>query len=250
MIAQAAEIVWQSGSVAHRVAVVVPLYNYEGYIAETLDSVAKQTMRDVTLVVVNDCSTDNSLKAAAEWMHRNRDTDIGMVLLNHDENAGVSIARNTGIAMVAEAEFCFMLDADNLLYPRCIEKLVAALDARPDAAVAYSLIEVFGGERDLLGAGVFVKEGLKHGNFIDVMALYRRQTLLDLNGFEKIRYGWEDYDLWLRMIARGRIALHLPEITSRYRHHRASMIRTQQPPKNLKELRRNMTRRHAWLDLK
>ncbi|MEO6091658.1 MAG: glycosyltransferase family A protein [Novosphingobium sp.] len=248
MITLPAETIHQSGSTTHRVSVVIALYNYERHIEETLDSVAAQTTRDVTIIVVDDRSTDNSLASARGWMRRNRDPRLGMLLLSHRENAGVSIARNTGIA-AARSEFCFMLDADNLLYPRCIEKHAAALDARPDAAAAYSLIEVFEGDRDVLGAGVFAQEGLINGNFIDVMALYRRSALLGLNGFEKIRYGWEDYDLWLRILESGAMALHIPEITARYRHHRSSMIRTEQHSTSVIALHKELARRHPWLNL-
>jgi glycosyltransferase involved in cell wall biosynthesis len=248
VITQEAETIYQSGSVEHRVSVVISLYNYERYIAETLDSVAAQTARDVAIIVVDDGSTDNSLESAAGWMSRNEHSGFGMLLLRHCKNSGPSIARNTGIA-AAPAEFCFMLDADNLLYPRCIEKHLAALDARPDAAAAYSLIEVFEGHRDLFGAGVFVEESLINGNFIDLMALYRRSTLLDLNGFEKIKLGWEDYDLWLRILESDGIALHVPEITARYRHHYSSITRTEQNATNLIDLQNEMMRRHPQLRL-
>ena len=248
MITQDAETIYQSGPVATRVSIVIALYNYERHIEEALDSVAAQTMRDLNIIVVNDRSTDKSLDTAAEWMRANRQSGLGMHLLDHRANGGASIARNTGIA-ASESEFCFMLDADNLLYPRCIEKHVDALDARPDAVAAYSLIEVFEGDLDLLSAGVFAEEGLVNGNFIDVMALYRRATLLDLNGFEKIKYGWEDYDLWLRILESKEIALHIPEITSRYRHHRSSVTRTEQNSKNVIDLHKEMLRRHPQLKL-
>lgn len=249
MITQDAETVYQSGSMIGRVSIVIALYNYAHHIAETLDSVAAQTARrEVNIIVVNDRSTDASLDTAAEWMRANRQSGMGMRLLDHRANAGASIARNTGIA-ISQSEFCFMLDADNALYPRCIEKHLAALDARPDAVAAYSLIELFGGDRELFGAGVFAQEGFLHGNFVDVMALYRRSTLLGLNGFEKIKYGWEDYDLWLRILESEAIALHIPEITARYRHHRASVTRTEQNSTNVTDLHREMTRRHPQLQL-
>ena len=248
MITRPAETVYHSGSATHRVSVVIPLHNYARYIAETLDSVAAQTARGVTIIVVDDRSTDDSLETAAEWMRGNRDPQPGMLLLSLDENAGAAIARNTGIA-AARSEFCFMLDADNLLYPKCIEKHLAALDARPDAAAAFSLIEVFEGDRELFGAGVFAEEGLINGNHIDNMALYRRSALLELGGFEKIRYGWEDYDFWLRLLESKAIALHIPEITARYRHHHASITRTEQNAANLPELQKEMLKRHPWLEL-
>ena len=248
MITQRAETVYQGGSTGHRASVVIALHNYEHHIVETLDSVAAQTAPDLAVIVVDDRSTDNSLETAATWMRQNAHSGLGMLLLSHEENSGPSIARNTGIA-AAQSEFCFMLDADNLLYRRCIEKHIAALDARPDAAAAFSLIEIFEGERDLFGAGVFAKEGLINGNFIDIMALYRRSALLELNGFAKIKYGWEDYDLWLRMLESEAIALHIPEITARYRHHRSSITRTEQKSSNVMELHKEMSRRHPWLEL-
>lgn len=248
MITQQTTTVYQNDSLNRRVSVVIALYNYERYIAETLDSVAAQTTRDVAIIVVNDCSTDNSLNVAAEWMRHNQHTGMGMLLLSNDENAGASIARNNGIT-AAQSEFCFLLDADNLLYPRCLEKHLAAIKSRPNVDAAYSLIEVFEGDRELFGAGVFAKEGLVHGNFIDLMALYRRSTLLALNGYEKIRYGWEDYDLWLRMLEGNCTVLHIPEITSRYRHHYSSVTRTEQKSSNVLDLHKDMTRRHPWLKL-
>lgn len=248
MITQHAATVYQRGSLARPVSVVIPLYNYERYIVETLDSALAQTARDLAIIVIDDRSTDNSLDAAAGWMRRNQDSGLGMLLLSHRENAGLSIARNTAIA-AAQSPFCFMLDADNVLYPRCIEKHLAALESRPDAVAAYSLIEVFGGERDLMGAGVFVEEGLLNGNFIDAMALYRRSALLELSGFEKIKYGWEDYDFWLRILERQQFALHIPEITARYRHHNSSMIRTEQNAGTALKLHKEILRRHPQLKL-
>lgn len=248
MITQKTTTFYQNGSLDRRVSVVIALYNYEHYIAETLDSVAGQTTRDVSIIVVNDCSTDNSLNVADEWMRHNQHTGMSMLLLNNEENAGASIARNNGIT-AAQSEFCFLLDADNLLYPRCLEKHLCAIESRPNVDAAYSLIEVFEGDRELFGAGVFAKEGLIHGNFIDLMALYRRSTLLALNGFQNIRYGWEDYDLWLRMLEGESIVLHIPEITSRYRHHYSSVTRTEQKSSNVLDLHKEMTRRHPWLKL-
>ncbi len=249
MITQDFDVIHQSGPMTTRVSIVIALYNYERHIEETLDSIAAQTARDITIIVVNDRSTDGSLEAAAQWMSANQRLDMGMLLLDHRANSGASIARNTGIGC-SKSEFCFMLDADNLLYRRCIEKHLAAVDARPDAVAAYSLIEVFEGDRELFGAGVFAQEGLLHGNFIDVMALYRRSLLIALDGFEKIKFGWEDYDLWLRILESEQIALHIPEITARYRHHRSSVTRTEQNSLNIIDLHKEMLRRHPQLELR
>ncbi|MDZ7894494.1 MAG: glycosyltransferase family A protein [Sphingobium sp.] len=245
------DLIFNYGTRDHAVAIIVPLYNYAQHVTETLNSVAAQSINDIDLIVVDDCSTDHSVDVVLRWMERqsSQNSEMGMLLVRNRENAKLSITRNTGISH-ARADHCFMLDADNILYSRCIEKLHDALLARPDADAAYSLLEVFEGARDIIGAGVFAKEGLIHGNFIDAMAIFRRSMLLDFNGYEHMQYGWEDYDLWLRLIEADRVALHVPEILARYRQHKNSMLRTQtNVSKNITVLHDFMKRRHPWLDL-
>ncbi|RJG50723.1 glycosyltransferase [Sphingobium terrigena] len=250
MQTQGSDHVFERGARDNRVSIIVPLFNYAHHVVETLDSVLAQSTDDISLIVVDDCSTDNSVDTVHGWMQHQRRSRKGMLLVRNRANAKLSITRNTGIAL-SRSDYCFMLDADNILYPRCIEKHVEALTARPDADAAYSLLEVFEGQADVIGAGVFTKDGLKHGNFIDAMALFRRSMLLAMDGYENIRYGWEDYDLWLRMVNEDRIALHLPEILARYRQHNSSMLRTEtNVNKNIHFLHDLMKKRHDWLELR
>lgn len=245
------ELIFSHGTRDHSVAIIVPLYNYAHHVVETLNSVAFQSIRDIDLIVVDDCSTDQSVDTVRQWMeHQSRkDDDQAMMLVRNRANAKLSITRNTGIAH-AQADYCFMLDADNILYPRCIEKLRDALLVRTDADAAYSLLEVFEGASDIIGTGVFAKEGLIHGNFIDAMAMFRRSTLLELDGYEHMQFGWEDYDLWLRLIEADKLALHIPEILARYRQHSSSMLRTEtNVNRNITFLHDFMKQRHPWLDL-
>lgn len=249
MITQQADQLFAHNLTGRTVAVIVPLFNYSGYIEETLNSVAAQTCRDLAVIVVDDCSTDASAQVVENWMRANRDCGIGLGLWRNASNSRLAVTRNTGIGL-SSSEYCFFLDADNTLYPRCIEKHLGALAARPDAAAAYGLIEVFGGRAGIMGAGVFDRAALSHGNFIDAMAMVRRSVLLDLGGFEHIEHGWEDYDFWLRLCEAGLLAIHIPEILSRYREHRASMLRTQTNlPDHISKLHADMKRRHPWLDL-
>ena len=248
MVVQDAEMLFERGNRQAQTTVVIPLYNYAHHIVETLQSAAKQTTDDVMILVVDDCSTDSSVETVLEWMKK-QTIKKGMTLLRNKENARLPITRNTAINY-CRSEFCFMLDADNIIYPRCIEKHVQALNGRPDADAAYSLIEVFEGRSDVVGAGVFIKEGLLHGNFIDAMAIFRRSVLTSLNGYENLRHGWEDYELWLRMIEKNKITIHIPEILSRYRQHKNSMLRSEtNKAENISELHKYLKKRYSWLDL-
>lgn len=232
-----------------RVSVIIPLYNYEMSIIQALNTVVAQRYRDIAVIVVDDCSTDRSREVVTAWMDAHADDGLGLFLYRNSANARLATTRNTGLSL-AQSEFCFFLDADNQLYPRCVEKHVAALDARPDAAAAYGMIEVFEARGDVIGTNVFSRDRLKHGNYIDAMAMIRATALRALGGYHDIRHGWEDYDLWLRLWeARGH-AVHIPEILSRYREHAASMLRTEtNVSANQRALRDDMVRRHPWLDL-
>ncbi|EHJ58249.1 hypothetical protein NSU_4817 [Novosphingobium pentaromativorans US6-1] len=248
MLVQDAEVLFERGNRQSQTTIIIPLYNYAHHIEQALQSAAAQSTDDVMILVVDDCSTDQSVETVLKWMKMQTGRK-GLTLLKNSKNSKLSITRNTGINY-SRSEYCFMLDADNIVYPRCVEKHVQALEARPEADAAYSLIEVFEGRRDVIGAGVFIKEGLIHGNFIDAMAMFRRSALLAMNGYENLRHGWEDYELWLRMIEQKKIAIHIPEILSRYRQHERSMLRTQtNRGDNNIELRAYMKKRFSWLDL-
>lgn len=250
MNVQQFDVIFSSGRAERPVSVIVPLYNYAHFITEALNSVARQTYKDLAVIVVDDCSTDSSLVVAKKWMELASPSDHSLFLLSNVANAGLSIARNTGI-FFSKSEYCFFLDADNMLYPACVERHVSALSARADAAGAFSLIETFGSEVGLIGANVFDRKSLTYGNYIDAMAMLRKQILEDLDGFYPIKHGWEDYDLWLRLLDKEQLMIQIPEILSRYRIHEMSMLRTETNIlDNLKEVHRTMSRRHDWLQLK
>ena len=244
-----AEIVCQRGELDRKVSVIVPLHNYAHLIEETLDSVASQTFKDLALIVVDDGSTDDSRAVAERWIRQADASHVTHVLLANKANAGLAITRNTGINH-SRSEYCFFLDADNLLLPRCIEKHSQALDQRQDCIGAYSIVEKFGDISGLIGSNVFNRERLKRGNYIDAMVMLRRDSVVKLNGFQPIRHGWEDFELWLRMCEEGQQLLHLPEVLSRYRHHRKSMLRQQtNVGQNILELHHNIEQLHPWVRL-
>jgi glycosyltransferase involved in cell wall biosynthesis len=249
VIAQQTESLFEHGSSWADVCVIVPLYNYGKYIEQTLESVASQLIEDLSLVVVDDCSKDSSPLIVERWIERNRERFTKAILTRNLKNAGLSITRNTGIA-AAESPFLFFLDADNLIYPRCLSRHLEAVSASPSAKGAYSLLEVFDADSGIMGTEVFDRERLKRGNHIDAMTMIRREYLLKVGGYHDIKYGWEDFDLWLRMCEAGDFLVQIPEILGRYRVHHQSMLRTTtNVGKYHIELRQNITSLHPWLEL-
>ncbi len=117
---------------APKVTVVVPLYNTQRYIAQTLQSIAAQSFTDYEVVVVNDASTDGGPDIVQR--HMQHDGRIRMVT---QENRGLAGARNTGIRN-ARGTYVALLDADDLWHPEKLAKHVAHLDADSSVGVSYS----------------------------------------------------------------------------------------------------------------
>lgn len=102
------------------ISIIIPVYNVSNYLEVCLDSVVNQTYRDLQIIIVNDGSTDNSAEIAKSFA----DSDERIQLI-HQENKGLSGARNTGLSY-AKGEFVFYLDSDDYLTKNAIEILVKA----------------------------------------------------------------------------------------------------------------------------
>lgn len=208
-----------------RVSVIVPSFNQSAHLAEALDSVAN--LRDVgfELIVIDDASTDGSLELARDWIAAH--DGLPALLARHPVNRGLPVARNAGVAL-ARGEAILPLDADNALFPSAAQRLLAALDADPEAAFAYGILASFSerGPEGLEGYWGWEPERLAKDNYIDALALIRREVLSELGGYTTDRrlHGWEDYDLWCRIAERGMHGAHVPEIVARYRVREGSMI--------------------------
>src|SRR5256885_10954123 len=105
-----------------RISVVVPIYNVEPYLDECLDSIARQTYRDLEVVMVDDGSKDNSPAIAELWA--SKDERFRLVT---QPNGGLGNARNTGIRH-AGGELLAFVDSDDYLAPNAYQLLVEALD--------------------------------------------------------------------------------------------------------------------------
>lgn len=206
------------------VSVVVTLHNYAGLVPETLDSIVASRDVDHEVVVVDDHSTDDGRAVVEDFAGRHPET--ALLLLGRDANAGLAAARNLGVARARAAKI-MVVDADNLVNPWCLRRLSDALDEHPAAAFAYATLEAFGSDPGLRSHLAWHPPWLCAGNYIDAQAMVRRTTFERFGGYrddDDLVYGWEDWDLWLRLAAAGQHGIHLPEMLGRYRTQPASMI--------------------------
>jgi GT2 family glycosyltransferase len=219
---------------APAISVVITLYNYENYIQPCVQSVNEASLDaipgGVEILIVDDASTDQSLRRARRAQ---RDSVLPVRIIEKKFNTGLADARNVGLRR-ARAPYAFIMDADNLIFPRALEELYQAI-TQSRAAAAYSILCRFRGQPNnrsgLLSYFDWDPRMLVEHPYIDAMALFDRPQLLALGGYDnelfKIGwFGWEDYELWLRMAAARLRAVLVPNILCLYRHHESAMSRT------------------------
>jgi GT2 family glycosyltransferase len=219
---------------APAISAIITLYNYQDYIQSCVASL-NEASRDaipggIEILIVDDASADRSLRQARRAQ---RDSPLPVRIIEKKFNTGLADARNVGLRL-ARAPYAFIMDADNLIFPRALEELYEAI-TRSGAAAAYSILCRFRGQPNnrigLLSYFDWDPRTLVEHPYIDAMALFERQQLLALGGYDnqlfKIGwFGWEDYELWLRMAAAHLRATLVPNILCLYRHHESAMSRT------------------------
>jgi glycosyltransferase involved in cell wall biosynthesis len=225
MVQDEAEIVaehWRHQDSA--VTVAVSLYNYRDYVLSCLESAKAQTISDLDLIVVDDHSADGGKDVVTRWVEENNERFGRCTLVRHMENRGLAAARNTAFAR-ARTQYVFVCDADNLLYPRCLQQLAGALD-RTGASFAYCHLEKFGAMSGLESIHSWNPASLHKGNKIDGMVLLRRSVWHAVGGYSDDMpvMGWEDFDLWFKIARLKGWGVQVPEILARYRVHMDSMI--------------------------
>ncbi|APH56555.1 Glycosyltransferase [Granulibacter bethesdensis] len=226
--------------------VIIPVYNYRQYILEALESVRDQTVEQLHLVVVDDCSTDDSLEVVRYWMETNAARFGRAVLLKNKTNQGLSLTRNAGFN-AAETLFVLPLDADNKLMPEAAVRLYEAIKDT-DAAYVYPSLQEFDDGDGIFSARDYNPAIFRPGNFIDATALIRLSAWAHIGGYKRMPLGWEDYDLWCRMAEYGWYGKHLDKILGFYRVHGESMLRTTtNKSRNQTDLINDMRSRHPWI---
>ena len=116
-----------------KVSIIIPVYNVSDYIERSVGSVMKQTYQNIECILIDDCSPDDSI-TKAESMISQYGGPIEFMILHHQENKGLSGARNTGIKY-STGDYLYFLDSDDEITPTCIESLMRAAWEDPSAEI-------------------------------------------------------------------------------------------------------------------
>lgn len=188
-----------------KVSVVMPVYNAEATVFQTLESLRAQTFQSLETIVVNDGSTDSTLEILRDQPE--------IKLLDHSHR-GIVPALNDGLA-AASGEYIARMDADDLCHPERIEKQAAFLDAFPELGMVGCRVG-FGGDREKQAGyaahvdwinGLIAPDDIALNRFVESpfahpSVMFRRDLFEQFGAYRDGPFP-EDYELWLRWMASG-----------------------------------------------
>jgi glycosyltransferase involved in cell wall biosynthesis len=210
---------------------VIPIYNGCAYIVAALQSLVAQTRRDFEIIVIDDGSTDGSIDLVRAFAASTAADDPAIRVIRQD-NAGVSAARNRGIA-AARADYVGFLDADDLWAREKVAHHVGLMAAHPAIDLTFSGFDHIDAAGRNLSAGLVPTEGalrlerLMTRNVIHSSAVIaRREAVVAAGGFDPALSFYEDVDLWLRVAALRPDNLHaIAQPLASYRRHPSQTTR-------------------------
>lgn len=205
-----------------KVSVIIPTYGRANIVSQAIKSVLTQTYKDYEIIVVNDGSTDNTPEVIAQFGNEIR--------IIHQTNKGLSAARNTGIR-ASQGDYIAFLDDDDLWEPHKLETQIPILESLHKIGLIYSDMLFFSGQDLLPGSynkyyptpSIQLLWNLFYVNYIPVPTVVVRRECLDEVGlFDETLTACEDYDLWLRIIAKYPVHF-VNDLLARYRLSENSM---------------------------
>ena len=210
-------------------SVVIPLYNKEHYIIDTIKSVLNQTFRDYELIVVDDGSKDHSYEAA-------KSLESDKIVLLHQENQGVAVARNIGIEN-ARGEYIAFLDADDYWYSDYLETIDDLIQRFPDSDMFVTSYRVNMGKGKYHYSAHLSDEPtllpsywVTYKNAYDTVwtsaTVIRREAILKAGMFTPGEKIGQDLDLWARVAKNNPLVAYSPKVCVDYNRDAEQNART------------------------
>ena len=197
-----------------RISVLLPVYNVEPYVAEALASIQSQTFSDIEIVVVDDGSTDRTLRIVEQFAS----TDRRIKVVRRARNHGLSAALNFGLTF-CRAPFIARMDGDDIALPTRLEKQLRFLEENPDIALVGCATTAIDQSGRLIPGLDISQKPITQEAVADTLLLAppcshiwlaRREVYDTLSGYREIEVA-EDYDFLLRAISAGFRLTNLPE---------------------------------------
>jgi glycosyltransferase involved in cell wall biosynthesis len=205
------------------VSVIIPCFNAGKFLEEAVRSVMQQTYSNIEIIIVNDCSTDDSPAIIAQLQKE----DVRIILFNNLENLGISKTLNKAIEN-SRGKYIARMDADDICFPGRIEKQVNFLEQNPDIAICggnFIKIDEQGNKTGKVifptGNKILKAELLFYCPFAHPAMMLRKTVLETVGGYKDLAPA-EDYELWLRIAEKFNVE-NLSDYLIYYRVHSSSI---------------------------
>ena len=197
------------------VSVITPVYNAEKYLKESIESVLSQTYHYIEMILVDDCSKDNSADIIREYQTKYSQIKY---YIQH-KNMGAGYARNKALEL-ANGQYVAFLDADDIWLPNKLEKQISLMKEKK-SPFSYTAIEMIDERGNLIKGKRNVVESINYNFLLSNTMIATSTVVIDrtiLGDFRMhLRRGGQDYATWLRLLKSGYIAVGVNEVLNKYR---------------------------------
>lgn len=200
------------------ISIVLPTFNGERFLDEAVESVCGQTFTDWELIIVDDCSNDQTPNIIEKYVL----ADERVKSIRHQVNRKLPAALNTGFAE-ASGEFLTWTSDDNLFRPRALETMLRVLKAHQDVGFVYAAMTIINDSgKTMKRRRAEPPNRLALKNPIGACFLYRREVYETIGGYSEKWFMAEDYDYWLRVSGKY-LMMPIAEDLYLYRDHGRSL---------------------------
>lgn len=202
-----------------KVSIVLPTYNGERYLRQSVDSILAQTYKDWELIIVDDCSTDKT----AEIVDMYCESDSRIRIIHNTHNQKLPQSLNNGFA-VAKGQYLTWTSDDNLYLQDALAVMARYLDEHKDVYMVRGAMESIDKSGDIIGQSEpYSNEKMYEVNCLGACFLYRREVREKVGDYAVDMFCVEDYDYWLRTLAYFGEIVPIDKILYQYRRHESSL---------------------------
>ncbi len=204
------------------VSIITPAFRAGRFIAETIESVQAQTYRNWEMIIVDDCSPDDTAKIVEKYSKE----DIRVKLFYNEVNLGPAMTRNNAINR-AHGRFIAFLDSDDIWLPEKLEKQVGAMQEK-GSVFTYTGYHRISEDGMVAGRQISVPAQLNYAQLLRNTAIVTSSVVIDVDAVGKIHMKntyYDDYACWLEVMKRGYLAHSIDEDLVKYRVASSSVSR-------------------------
>ena len=209
------------------VSIILPIYNGEKYMKQSIESVINQTYKNWELIIIDDCSTDSTPEIAKEYVNQ----EERIKYYRNETNLKLPRSLNRGFSL-STGEYLTWTSDDNIYLPTAIDRMVCTLQKENTGFVfaTCDVINETGEVVEIIKAPKDYKDAIMKVDFVGACFLYTRQVYETIGEYDTTKFLVEDYDYWLRIFCRFDVS-NIQDVLYKYRWHDGALTCTEKKDK-------------------